>query len=117
MKKLIYLLLLLPFVGFSQNSQWKKQGDVFDSRKPAYISQKGDTAVIVVTRTLTATYFEDPKLPNAYKKLIEKFFNDIRTDPKFKKLNVKHHLNIRKDHHGDIYIENVKMGSFADLQK
>lgn len=115
MKSLFYILLLLPLLGFSQNYEYRKQGDVFDSRKPDYVTKNGDTGVIVVTRTFSAIYFEDNQIPQAYKKMVEKFFNDIDRAEKFKKFDVKYTLNIKKDRYGDIYIENIKVGNIKDV--
>lgn len=74
MQSLFYIVLFLPLLGFSQNYEYRKQGDVFDSRKSEVSTRHGDTGVIVVKRTFITLYFEDNQIPKVYKKMVERFF-------------------------------------------
>ena len=59
--------------------------------------------------------YEDDAIPDAYKKMTEKFMRSILTDDKYKKSFVKYRLNVRRDYWGNIYIENQKVGNIKDV--
>ena len=113
MKKLLYIsLLTLPLVCMAQPNRQK--GQVFKSR-PDYPMENIDiSGEIVVTRTMYRLVFEDDTIPEAYKKMVERFFSQISSN-EFKRIGVQYHLKVEKRAFGDIYIENQKVGNIKDV--
>ena len=118
MKKLFYIALLtLPLVGSAQsyNEPFRKRGEVFKVYAGSENKKEDDSGLIVVTRETNRFVYEDDAIPDAYKKMTEKFMHSILTNEKYKKSFVKYRLNVRRDYWGNIYIENQKVGNIKDV--
>ncbi len=116
MKPILYILLLLPLLGFSQSKTQptRERGEVFKHRPDTPNEDLNKTGQIVVTRTPTRLVFEDPYISDEYKALTEKFFQQV-FDNKYKEMGKKYHLRVEKRAFGDIYIENIKVGNIKDV--
>lgn len=115
MKSIFYIFLLLPILSFGQSkiNPTRERGEVFKHRPDTPMEDLNQSGLIVVTRT-PHLVFEDNTIPDAYKKMTEKFFSSV-FDNQYKKLNVKYHLKVEKRAFGDIYIEGVKVGNIKDV--
>lgn len=115
MKKSLYILLLFPLLAFGQSkiNPTQGKGEVFKHRPNTPTEDLSKSGLIVVTRT-PHLVFEDNTIPEAYKKMTEKFFSSVFHNG-YKKLNVKYHLKVEKRAFGDIYIENIKVGNIKDV--
>ena len=88
MKKLFYIALLtLPLVGSAQsyNEPFRKRGEVFKVYAGSENKKEDDSGLIVVTRETNRFVYEDDAIPDAYKKMTEKFMRSILIDDKYKK--------------------------------
>lgn len=113
MKKLLYIaLFILPLVCGAQFSRQK--GQVFKSRPDYPMENLDKSGEIVVTRTMYRLVFEDDTIPDAYKKMVERFFRQVFSN-EYKKIGVQYHLKVEKRAFGDIYIENEKVGNIKDI--
>lgn len=115
MKSILYISLLLPMIAFGQSkiNPTREKGEVFKHRPDTPTEDLNQSGLIVVTRT-PHLVFEDNTIPDAYKKMTEKFFSSVFHN-EYKKLNVKYHLKVEKRAFGDIYIENIKVGNIKDV--
>jgi hypothetical protein len=118
MKKLLYIaLFILPLVGSAQiyNESFRKKGEVFKVYAGYQNKKEDDTGIIVVTRETNRFVYEDDAIPDAYKKMTEKFMQSLLTNEKYKKRFVKYRLKVEKRAFGDIYIENQKVGNIKEI--
>lgn len=114
MKKLLYIaLFILPLVCIAQSSRQK--GQVFKTRPDYPMENLDKSGEIVVTRTMYRLVFEDDAIPDAYKKMTEKFMQSLLTNEKYKKRFVQYRLKVEKRAFGDIYIENQKVGNIKEI--
>jgi hypothetical protein len=112
-KKLLYIsLLILPLVCIAQSSRQK--GQVFKTRPDYPMENLDKSGEIVVTRTMYRLVFEDDAIPDAYKKMVGRFFNQVFYN-EYKKIGVQYYLKVEKRAFGDIYIENQKVGNIKEI--
>ena len=117
MKKLLYIaLFILPLVGSAQiyNESFRKRGEVFKVYAGYQNKKEDDTGIIVVTRETNRFVYEDDAIPDAYKKMVERFFSQVFYN-EYKKRFVKYRLKVEKRAFGDIYIENQKVGNIKEI--
>ena len=117
MKKLLYIaLFILPLVGSAQiyNESFRKRGEVFKVYAGYKNKKEDDTGIIVVTRETNRFVYEDDAIPDAYKKMVERFFSQVFYN-EYKKRFVKYRLKVEKRAFGDIYIENQKVGNIKEI--
>lgn len=113
MKKLLYIaLFILPLVCIAQSSRQK--GQVFKTRPDYPMENLDKSGEIVVTRTMYRLVFEDDAIPDAYKKMVERFFSQVFYN-EYKKIGVQYRLKVEKRAFGDIYIENQKVGNIKEI--
>ena len=87
-KKLLYIsLLILPLVCIAQSSRQK--GQVFKTRPDYPMENLDKSGEIVVTRTMYRLVFEDDAIPDAYKKMVERFFSQVFYN-EYKKIGVQY---------------------------
>ena len=96
------------------NNNTIKKITVFKSRPDYPMENLDKSGEIVVTRTMYRLVFEDDTIPDAYKKMVERFFRQVFSN-EYKKIGVQYHLKIEKRAFGDIYIENEKVGNIKDI--
>lgn len=115
MKHLLYIAFLLPLIGFSQSyfSNSRNKGEVFKRFADNPSEDINKTGLIVVTLKHPLV-FEDDQIPKAYKKMVERFFNQVFYN-EYKKQGTKYRLKVEKREFGNIYIEGIKVGNIKEV--
>ncbi len=104
MKRIVYLLVFLPLIVFSQIDLTKDKEQLYRSVS-SHPYQNLNAGEIVVNKSMYGLIFENQKLSEETKKTVKRFFKQSLN--KYSVLK-KYHLKIERRFDG-IYIDNIKL--------